>query len=162
MNQNPPTDEQLDQIEARANAASKGPWTVALEQCDCSDGLCGHGTYVSSVYSGGVLRTEFGDFPDADWQFVIHAREDVDTLLAEVRRLRAELDAEKSAHRFTLRQRNNRSERLLYLRDLANAAATGGPAEATALIEAARDTLAASRTDHDACAAPAVSGGEQQ
>jgi hypothetical protein len=62
---------------------------------------------------------------------------------AEVRRLRAELDAEKSTHAFTLRQRNNRSKRLLHLRDLANAGDT------EALYAAARDTLAASTHDHE-------------
>lgn len=66
-------------------------------------------------------------------------------LLAEVRRLRAELDTEKQAHLFTLRQRNNRSNRLILLRDLALAGDTA------ALLAASKDTLAASRTDHDAC-----------
>jgi hypothetical protein len=83
----PLSDERLAEIAARAEAATPGPWTVDLEQCDCSDGWCGHGTYVSSVYSGGVLRTEFSDFPDADWQFVIRARTDVPALLAEIQRL---------------------------------------------------------------------------
>ena len=54
----------------------------------------------------------------------------------------AELAAEESAHRFTLRQRNNRSERLLYLRDLAK---TG---QAELLAEEAKDTLTASINDH--------------
>jgi hypothetical protein len=71
---------------------------------------------------------------------------DVPALLAEVRRARAELDAEKSAHRFTLRQRNNRSTRLTHLRGLALAGDT------EALLAAAKDTLAASRHDHDGCA----------
>ncbi|MGW5477655.1 hypothetical protein [Streptomyces sp. NPDC004008] len=64
------------------------------------------------------------------------------TLVAEVRRLRAELATEQAQHAFTLRQRNNRSERLLHLRDLAN---TGDTA---ALVVAAKDTLAASVADH--------------
>ena len=72
-------------------------------------------------------------------------------VLAEVDRLRAELGAEKSAHRFTLRQRNNRSNRLLHLRNLANSAASGDALSVQALIEAARDTLAASQDDHQAC-----------
>ena len=70
---------------------------------------------------------------------------------AEIDRLRAELDAEKSTHAFTLRQRNNRSKRLLHLRDLAKAGDT------EALYAAARDTLAASVHDHEhAAAAPSV------
>lgn len=91
----PLTDQQLAEIEARANAATKGPWTVELEQCDCSDGLCGHGTYVSAVYANGERRTDFVDFPDEDWQFVIRARTAVPALLAEVRTLRAELERER-------------------------------------------------------------------
>jgi hypothetical protein len=83
----PLTPQQCDDIETRANAATPGPWTVELEQCDCSDGLCGHGTYVSAVYANGERRTDFTDFPDADWQFTIHARTDVDALLATVRHL---------------------------------------------------------------------------
>ncbi|GAB2718499.1 hypothetical protein [Streptomyces bullii] len=80
----------------------------------------------------------------------------------EVHRLKAELAAEKSAHRFTLRQRNNRSNRITHLRDLANAAATGGTADVQALIDAARDTLAASVDDHKACtAAPTTDRAEE-
>lgn len=84
----PLTEQQLDEIGARATAATPGPWTVELEQCDCSDGLCGHGTYVSAVYANGGRRTDFTDFPDADWQFVIRAREAVPALLADLRRAR--------------------------------------------------------------------------
>lgn len=62
--------------------------------------------------------------------------------LTEADRLRAELEAEKNAHAYTLRQRNNRSERLLYLRDLAMTGQT------QLLIEEALDTLAASVNDH--------------
>ncbi|GGW15817.1 hypothetical protein GCM10018980_51410 [Streptomyces capoamus] len=65
-----------------------------------------------------------------------------EALVAEIRRLRAELDAEQSAHRFTLRQRNNRSERLLYLRDVAKSG------QKDLLVEEALNTLAASVTDH--------------
>jgi hypothetical protein len=85
----PLTPQQLDEIETRAQAATDGPWTVELEQCDCSDGLCSHGTYVSAVYADGERRTEFSDFPDADWQFAIRARTDVPALVAELKQARA-------------------------------------------------------------------------
>lgn len=89
----PLTEQQLTDIEARATAATQGPWTVELEQCDCSDGYCHHGTYVSAIYAAdGARRDEIGDFTDADWQFTIHARQDVPALLAEVRRLQTELE----------------------------------------------------------------------
>lgn len=84
----PLTDQQLTDIAGWTSAATKGPWTVELEQCDCSDGLCSHGTYVSAVYADGERRTEFSDFTDADWQFILRARTAVPALLAEIRRLK--------------------------------------------------------------------------
>ncbi|MGW5197305.1 hypothetical protein [Streptomyces spiralis] len=80
----------------------------------------------------------------------------VDAELAAVRterdQARAALDAEKNAHLFTLRQRNNRSKRLIHLEGLANTAAmTGDPLSVQALIAACRDTLAASVDDHKYC-----------
>lgn len=64
---------------------------------------------------------------------------------ATIEQLRAEVDAEKTAHLFTLRQRNNRSRRLAQLHDLAVAGDT------VALLAAAKDTLAASVDDHREC-----------
>ncbi|MCP9997934.1 hypothetical protein LUX34_23780 [Streptomyces werraensis] len=101
---------------------------------------------------------EYSTRHNDDWDVL--AGENVPALLAELAAVRAErdqaraaLEAEKSAHRFTLRQRNNRSTRLLHLRDLANtAAAIGDPLNAQALIAACRDTLAASVDDHKHCA----------
>jgi hypothetical protein len=55
------TDEELDRIEARCNAATAGPWK--------------------------------------DGEFIVAAREDIPALLAEVRRLRAELDDLEAAYR---------------------------------------------------------------
>ena len=66
-------------------------------------------------------------------------------LIDEVRRLRAILDAEKTAHLFTLRQRNNRSQRLAELHDLALAGDLDG------LAAAAKNVLAASVDDHRGC-----------
>ena len=87
MNQNPPTDEQLNQIEARAGAATPGPWERYEEY--------GPTFYanVSGEYLRGVGDFNFGvgEQADADEAFVRHAPEDVRVLLAEVRRLRDEL-----------------------------------------------------------------------
>ncbi|MGR6538838.1 hypothetical protein [Streptomyces rochei] len=80
------------EIDARAEAASPGPWLVELEQCDCQDGLCSHGVYVTSVYTGDERRDDLADFPHEDWQFAIHARTDVPALLAELAAVRAERD----------------------------------------------------------------------
>ena len=82
----PATALDLDAIEARANAATSGPWEVeaAAVVCDRYEderpGVCGP--------------------HDVDWpllaedaEFIAHARTDVPALVAEVRRLRAALAA---------------------------------------------------------------------
>lgn len=85
----PLTDEQLTQIEARAQAATPGPWQKHEE----------YGRYFYANLTGEYLRG-VGDFmfgagaqAEADEEFVRHARTDVDVLLAEVHRLRDELGA---------------------------------------------------------------------
>ena len=78
------TDEELSEIEARANTATPGPWRL--------DGL-------EVVMMGvrerlAVLRR--GDLPLGEHvlsaDFIAHAREDVPRLVAEVKRLRALVD----------------------------------------------------------------------
>jgi hypothetical protein len=77
----------LDQIEARANAATPGPWEEYPE----------YGAhfyaYLRGPYLRGVGTLNFGDGEDAeaDREFVKHAREDVAAMADEIRRLRAEL-----------------------------------------------------------------------
>ncbi|WP_263165455.1 hypothetical protein [Streptomyces sp. SCSIO ZS0520] len=108
----PMTPEQEQAIRDRAATVTPGPWTVELEQCDCCDGLCGHGTYVSAVYAGGERRNEFVDFPDEDWQFVILARTAVPALLAELDRTRRQRDAVVEANAQLLaREQAVRAER---------------------------------------------------
>jgi hypothetical protein len=84
----------LDQIEARANAATPGPWEEYPE----------YGphfyAYLRGSYLRGVGTLSFGDGEDAeaDREFVKHAREDVKAMAAEIRRLRArvaELEEER-------------------------------------------------------------------
>src|ERR1051325_9792234 len=105
----PPTSQHLDEIEARAasECLTPGPWTLDREQCDCSDGYCHHGAYITGVVTPvpteiaaercqrtgeqprdyDFHRSEIGDFTEADWELMVHAREDVPALLAEVCRL---------------------------------------------------------------------------
>lgn len=71
-----PTSQQLDEIEARANAATAGPW------CLCDD-------YSDVLNPDGYQLASYA--APADGEFVAHARTDVPVLLAEVRRLTAEL-----------------------------------------------------------------------
>ncbi|MER5694893.1 hypothetical protein ACWDBO_31285 [Streptomyces mirabilis] len=81
----PLTDQQLDEIETRANAATPGPWELY-------EGYGPHFyAYLRGCHLQGIGTLNFGDgeAADADREFVTHAREDVPALLAEVHRLRA-------------------------------------------------------------------------
>ncbi|MGN7133404.1 hypothetical protein ACTHQY_09035 [Rhodococcoides corynebacterioides] len=65
----------LDAIEARADAATVGPWT-----------LIGGGEYVTGA--GLLVAPDDGGVSSDDAEFIAHARTDVPVLVAEVRRLR--------------------------------------------------------------------------
>ncbi len=75
-----PTELDLDAIEALANYATPGPWTN-----DC------YGRIVSPTIH--VVRGQGGCKIYADAEFIATARDAVPALVAEVRRLRAALDA---------------------------------------------------------------------
>lgn len=83
-------DQLLMEIEARLAAATKGPWQSFVEG---RDHLAGD----SFIRTGGMDN----DSPDIylsggtlqDQDFIAHARQDIPTLLAEVRRLRSLLAA---------------------------------------------------------------------
>lgn len=87
------TDLDLDAIEARANAATEGPWIIVPEKCG-PDGQgvftaeeFGHVCEVGDPYPRGANR------PQESMEFIAAAREDVPALVAEVRRLRAREEA---------------------------------------------------------------------
>lgn len=76
----------LDTIEARANAATRGPWRAFYDDYE-------RGTWlVSQVDSEGLIHDDgiivASGVPAADADFVAAAREDIPALVAEVRRLR--------------------------------------------------------------------------
>lgn len=93
-------DDELDAIEARAKAATKGPWKVdfmdmyihggdgfmVASKCPMDKGwqVRGHGAEVSGKRAPGSQ--------DANAAFIASSRDDVDALAAEVRRLWAEND----------------------------------------------------------------------
>lgn len=80
----------LDEIAARANAATPGPWKIENDYCDCSEYGCSHPPF--AVAFGPF--TSFENTTDRhhfDAEFAAHARTDVPTLLDEVRRLRARI-----------------------------------------------------------------------
>jgi hypothetical protein len=75
----PLTDQQLDDIDARAQAATAGPWTVSE---DYSDVLGPDGDHLASYWNP-TSETRNGEF-------IAHARQDVPALLAEIRRLKGQ------------------------------------------------------------------------
>ena len=78
----PMTPERLAEIEARAEAATEGPW----EAWDRGIGFEVH-------VNGEGLNSEFREtFRQADAEFIAAARTDVPALLAEVRRLQAAVE----------------------------------------------------------------------
>lgn len=88
------TDEQLVAIEARAAAATKGPWRNEDDSVEtpiqCPDEDAEGATYrlvSNNAYDGGIYLSAM--LP-GDAEFVAHARDDVPALCAEVRRLREE------------------------------------------------------------------------
>ena len=72
------TEETLQQIEARTNTASKAPWKMGNYRGVDED-------YDLIGPKEPVLRGMIGSKADAE--FIVHAREDVPTLIAEIRRL---------------------------------------------------------------------------
>ena len=87
------TDEELAEIEARVAAASPGPWTSFVEGRDHQSG----DDFIRISESDGeddMYVSRYGDSGSrpashADQDFIAHARQDVPTLIAEIRRLRA-------------------------------------------------------------------------
>lgn len=79
----PMTQERLDEIEAREAKATEGPWGVdGPAQCGPGDSLA-----VYHVEDGGTVAYVQPSWDDAE--FIAHARTDIPALLAEVERLRA-------------------------------------------------------------------------
>jgi len=81
------TDLDLDAIQARADAATDGPWTLHRTSTLYINGHTGY--YLRRDDQPGQI------FPltclPGDAEFIAHARQDVPDLVAEIRRLRAEL-----------------------------------------------------------------------
>jgi hypothetical protein len=102
------TNEQLDEIEARANAATPGPWEVLNKWW-----VIPHG---KSEWDGEICGNVY---QDGDSDFIAAARSDVPALVAEVRRLREYVDAFSAENEF-------QSVRLRYaLKGIARADGTG-------------------------------------
>ena len=100
------TDEELAKIEARANAATAGPWARDMYE-DGEEGEGPHGVHPGSrgewvesrdvvSYAAsdvGTVEIAAGCYTDADAAFIAAARADVPALVAEVRRLRSGIES---------------------------------------------------------------------
>jgi hypothetical protein len=79
------TDDELQRIEARCTATTRGPWTSYVEGRDHTSGS-------SFIMTGAPNERgpdlEIGGGTAADQDFIAHARQDVPRLVAEVWRLR--------------------------------------------------------------------------
>ena len=80
------TEEQLKEIEARANAARPAPWHVEVHEPTLSR-MVRSDDHTLDIGFGYV-----GNRTEEDAEFVAHARTDVPALLAKARRLREEND----------------------------------------------------------------------
>lgn len=78
---NPLTEEYLVNIENRLKAATPGPWTSFVEGRDHTSGSSFIRTSGSDIELSGATV--------ADQDFIAHARQDLEVLLAEIRRHRA-------------------------------------------------------------------------
>ncbi|WP_372352665.1 hypothetical protein [Streptomyces sp. KL116D] len=85
----------LDAIEARATAATPGPWCT-----DSWEIYKGAEYEAGAEWLGETCRAGEMDDSRADAEFVAHARTDVPALIAEVRRLRAADDRASSAYAY--------------------------------------------------------------
>ncbi len=84
------SDEELELIEMRANRARPGPWKSYIEGRDHTSGS----DFIMIAVNDGKQYDdlEMTGYTHADQDFIASARQDVPTLIAEVRRLKALLD----------------------------------------------------------------------
>lgn len=101
------TDADLDAMEERIAAASRGRWVAVLETRGATGGASciqiesgiaeqDDEMYLSRFVNGKQVQLSPNPQLDADLDFVACAREDMPRLVAEVRRLRTELAACKA------------------------------------------------------------------
>lgn len=116
----------LDAIEARANAATEGPWWrreghAEIDGQNYAEVLIPGRVECGSYCYGGTSTIE-GDRLDADLAFIAHARADVPALVAEVRRLREEAEVDAGLIRSIIAAREHVERTLTAERDDARAA----------------------------------------
>lgn len=87
------TEIDLEAIEARANAATEGPWIIKKSVMAEAEIVGNDGEAV--VQADG--ETGVASFELKDGEFIAHARTDIPALIAEVRRLRERLIEQENA-----------------------------------------------------------------
>ncbi|HET7434575.1 MAG TPA: hypothetical protein VFN10_07680 [Thermoanaerobaculia bacterium] len=83
------SDEELELIDARTNAATPGPWLPCFEGRDHTSGDTFIRTPMHDLYINSEEYIGGGGHFGADLDFIAHAREDVPRLLLEIRRLKS-------------------------------------------------------------------------
>jgi hypothetical protein len=122
----------IDAIEARANAATPGPWEVVRFDNHSCSAVYGIGQYAGGLAPPVVVswcegdnpqghKAEYGGSSDEDDAFISASRTDIPALCAEVRRLRVQLENARA------RESAERAERIAaeQARDYAEAACAG-------------------------------------
>jgi hypothetical protein len=85
----PMSDDELERIRTRCDAATAGPWSASIEGRDHDSGS----SFIATVGND----IELIGASEADYDFIASARQDVPRLLAEVRALRALLSQDDHA-----------------------------------------------------------------
>jgi hypothetical protein len=87
------TDDELEAIRARANAATPGPWEVReLAKGETRSAVCRVQDSSLDVFPVQDIGSSImADTIGTDEQFIAHAREDVPALVTEILRLRSRL-----------------------------------------------------------------------
>ena len=99
--------DRLEAIKARLFASTPGTWTASYDSCDCSDGMCNHGSWVHAIVMESERpncapirgehthseycrwRSELADFIIPDAELIAHAPADLRWLIARVAQLEA-------------------------------------------------------------------------
>ncbi len=106
MTTQPDTDHQLAEIEARHTAATPGPWGTHRDLNGTYTIQARPRTTTTGMNTDGDIATRTADRTDtesyANARFIAHAPADVAALIAEIRRLRDQLDAIQPADEDTL------------------------------------------------------------
>jgi len=90
MSNQPPTDDELQQIRARAEAATPGPWEVFHIEEEDRRATIRRPIVGMAKDAKGWWDIDSSILSEPDARFIAHARVDIPALLAEVERLRTE------------------------------------------------------------------------